>query len=135
MKLGMTVKFNAGRAKKSGRIVDVSPDTITIEADGKKYTRRPNLVSAADEPESKPDRKPRAPIPRRDAPVPHACPRGHSGTMSKGVKVVHNYSSPRINEHNRRHYFRCRVCTLQWTEVRPIEVHAKASDLTKKEVR
>tara|TARA_R110002020_G_scaffold54837_2_gene152570 strand:- start:318 stop:722 length:405 start_codon:yes stop_codon:yes gene_type:complete len=131
MKLGTVVRFNAGRAKKSGTVVDMSSETITIEADGKKYRRRPASV-VADAVAPAPVRKTRAPIPRRDAPVPHSCPRGHSGTTRAGEKVVHNYSSPKINAQNRRHYFRCRVCLLQWTEVRTIEVHDVVATLTKK---
>lgn len=129
MEAGMVVKFKAGPAKKRGTIVEVG-DVLTIESDGTMYRRRPTSVVADRADKSSPPK--REPIPRRDAPTPHACPRGHSGELHKGLKVVHNYSSPRINEQNRRHYFRCRVCLLQWTEVRPIEVHAVAAKLTKK---
>lgn len=131
MKIGTVVRFNAGRAKKLGRIVDMSSDMVTIDSAGTTYRRRPVSVVTDDDAKVT-TRAPHAPIPRRDAPTPHACPRGHSGTMKKGIKIVHNYSSPKINEQNRRHYFRCRVCQLQWTEVRPIEAHTTAAKLTKK---
>ena len=129
MQTGTTVKFNAGPAKKTGVVVEVG-DVLTIESDGIMYRRRPGSVVEDFAPDDPPPT--RDAVPRRDAPPPHTCPRGHSGELNKGVKVVHNYSSPRINEQNRRHYFRCRVCLLQWTEVRPIEVHAVAATLTNK---
>lgn len=131
MRKGTTVKFNAGPAKKTGVVVEVA-DVLTIESSGVMYRRRPGSVVEDFADAEQPTAATRAPIPRRDAPTPHTCPRGHSGELKKGLKVVHNYSSPRINEQNRRHYFRCRVCLLQWTEVRPIEVHAVAATLTNK---
>tara|TARA_R110000824_G_scaffold28435_4_gene95562 strand:- start:4227 stop:4631 length:405 start_codon:yes stop_codon:yes gene_type:complete len=131
MQNGTTVKFNAGPAKKTGVVVEVG-DVLTIESDGVMYRRRAGSVVEDFAPDEQSDAEPRAPIARRDAPTPHTCPRGHSGELHKGLKVVHNYSSPRINEQNRRHYFRCRVCLIQWTEVRPIEVHTVAATLTNK---